>query len=203
MKSLVLYGSALFTVLTAVQPILAQSSETGVSTATIEENREPRLSDLGASINPQLGVSNFEYSGNEAGNSKSELSGGVTAELGGAERKLETGLLLMRTGTEQITTSYLTIPMLAKIRILQMKSQSWYAKVGAMSAFALSSSNDDATNKVDVLGSLGFGGRFAMMKKADFVIEASYNRGLLDALKTDGDTYNQGFLVMAGMSFGI
>ncbi len=96
----------------------------------------------------------------------------------------------------------LTLPMMAKLRVLHMRAQSWYGKFGFSPAFELSSSRQD-TNKIDVLGSVGAGLRLSATKSNDFIIEASYNRGLLDGLRGSGDNFNQGFLILAGMSLSI
>jgi hypothetical protein len=95
--------------------------------------------------------------------------------------------------------------MLAKIRVMSYKSQSWFIKAGAMTMFELNSSNNKATNNLDVMGTLGVGGRFAFTRKADLVVDATYNRGMLNAIRSNqvGSTYNQGFLVMAGLSFNL
>ena len=125
---------------------------------------------------------------------------------------METGLLLVQTGgkatlsngtTQDVQSTFLTIPMMAKIRIMQMHAQSWYLKGGVMTAFEVGSNNNGATNNLDVLASLGLGGRFLFTKNADFIVEATFNRGLLQALRTgSGATdYNQGALILAGVSF--
>jgi len=200
MKKIVFPTLGLLMLLTAVQPILAQSTDAGSITTSVEEERSPRLSDLGMKLNPQLGVSSFEYSGkNTTGGSEQKLSGGLTVEFGGSPRKMETGLVILQTQS----STMLTLPMMAKLRVLSMRAQSWYGKFGFMPAFELSSSRNRETNNIDVLGSIGAGGRLMFNKKSDFIIEATYNRGLMDALRTSGQNYNQGVLVMAGMSFSI
>jgi hypothetical protein len=189
--------------LTAANPVWAQDA--GTSRTRIEESGPQRLSDLGMAWNPQLGVSSFEYSEGGDGGSQPKLSGGVTFEFGGkADRKIETGLLLLQTGSSGIDSSYLTIPMMAKLRVAKLRAQTWYGKFGFMPAFEVASSDDGATNNIDVITSLGMGGRFPFDRKSDFILEATYNRGLLDSLKgTTGQAYNQGFLVMAGLSFNL
>jgi hypothetical protein len=211
MKSLLIASSMLFTVLTAVQPVLAQDSTTS-RTSVGDDLNATRLSDLGMHLNPQIGLSSFEYSG-KTGGGHQKLSGGTTVEFGGSSRKIETGLLLVQTGADatmndgsvkQINVTYLTIPMMAKLRIISMHSQSWYAKFGVMTALAAGSSDRSVTNGADVLGAVGLGGRFIFTPKSDFIIEATYNRGVLEALHTSTETsYNQGFVVMAGLSFSI
>ncbi len=200
MKTLKLLGLAVFMLSTVVEPVLAEVNDAGTSSMAIESEREMRLSDLGMKLNPQLGVSSFEYSGKTtAGEAKQKLSGGLTVEFGGAIRKMETGLLVVQTGA----SSYLTIPMMAKLRVISMRAQSWYGKFGFMPAFEIGSSNRNTTN-IDVIGALGAGGRLTMTKKSDFIIEATYNRGLIDAVRSNSEqNYNQGILVMAGVSISI
>lgn len=199
MKLLKFTAATVLMLLTVVQPVWAQSSEASTISAPLEEESSPRLRDLGVAINPQLGVSNFEYSDTRS-DSKTKLSGGLTFEFGGSQRKMETGLLAV----QNEFSTLLTIPMMAKLRLISMKAQSWYAKFGFMPAFELASTRNRQTNDIDVLGAIGLGGRLAAAKNADFIIEATYNRGLMDSLRSNnGENYNQGVLVMAGMSFSI
>ena len=206
MKTQMLSALSLALFLSAA-PVWAQDGA-GTSSARLGEAIDAqRLSDLGMAVNPQLGISSFEYSKRGAGDARTRLSGGVTAEFGGAARKLETGLLLLQSGSRavladgseaEINASYLTIPMLAKLRVFATRAQSWYAKLGFMPAFEVT---DSPANGIDVLGVAGLGGRLYFNRTTDFLLEASYNRGLIDALRTAGAAYNQGFVVMAGMSF--
>src|SRR5690606_27394651 len=116
-----------------------------------------------------------------------------------------TGLLFLQSGsmaklpktTEEtaLESTYLAIPMAAKIRLLSMKAQAWYLKFGFMSAFELSSNHNSATNDMDVIGVLGLSGRLAAPGKSNLVVEATYNRGLIDSLRGDGRNYHQGFLI--------
>jgi hypothetical protein len=213
MKSLLIGSLAMFSVLTAVEPIWAADDSASTVKANVSDEAPPlRLSDLDMHLNPQFGVSSFEYSGN-AGGGHQKFTGGATVEFGGAARKFETGVLLMQTGAdatlkdgsvEQVNMTYLTLPMMAKVRIFQMASQSWYAKFGALTALQVGSSDRSVTNGADVLAAAGLGGRFTFTKKADFIVEATYNRGLLESIHTPTTTsYNQGFVVMAGLSFSI
>lgn len=198
MKRLMISTSTLLIFLTAALPVSAQTAGEATSSIKLENEGPQRLSDLGMAINPQLGVSSFEYSKGTDAEAKSELSGGVTVEFGKGMRLMETGFLVLQSAT----TSYLTIPMNAKLRFAQLGAQSWYGKFGFMPAFELSDDKD--TNNLDVIGSLGVGGRLMFNKTSDFIIEASFNRGIMDAIRSaDGDNLNQGFLVMAGMSFAL
>jgi len=213
MKSLFFATTAMFTVLTAVEPIWAADDTSSVRTSISGEESGPtRLSDLDMHINPQLGVSSFEYSHNSGGGQQ-RLIGGATAEFGNESRKLETGLIFLQTGAdatinngtvERINTSYLTLPMMAKLRIMQMRAQSWYFKFGFATALRLNTNDTAATNSADVLAGIGLAGRFALAKKSDFIVEATYNRGLMEAIHTQDTTaYNQGFVILAGLSFHI
>lgn len=199
MKNYIFSVVSLFTVLTVAQPILAQE---GTSTMKAEEASPERIRDFNPRLNPQIGLSSFEHS--HASGSRNGAAFGVTAELGQTEmRKLETGLLLVQTGSEVASVNYLTIPMMAKIRVIATRVQSWYAKFGFAPAFELSSTNKAATNNMDVLMGAGLGGRFGLGKDMDFIVEATYNRGLIDNLRGSGTNYNQGFLVLGGVSLRI
>lgn len=199
MKALNFLGLIVFMISTGVEPVLAsQVDEAGTSRASVEDVREVRLSDLGMKLNPQLGVSSFEYSGSAKTSTKQKLSGGATVEFGGDVRKLETGLLVVQ-GAD---SSYMTLPMMAKLRVMNMKAQNWYGKFGFAPAFEMS--NNKRTNNIDILGTIGAGGRLYMNKKTDFIIEATFNRGLIEAVRSASDNnYNQGFLVLAGVSLAI
>ncbi len=200
MKRLMISASSLLMFLTVGAPVSAQQApDAGTSTVKIEDEGPQRLSDLGMAIFPQIGVSSFEYSKGVDADADSKLTGGVTVEFGKDVRKLETGLMVLETAA----ATYLTIPMNAKLRLVQMSArQSWYGKFGFMPAFEMG--NDRDVNNTDVIGSLGIGGRMEFNKSSDFIIEGTFNRGLMDAVRNvQGDNLNQGFLVMAGMSFQI
>lgn len=196
MKTHILAGLAVISFLTAGQPILA---EEGVSRLKSEDMAPESLREMGLRLNPQLGVSSFEHS-KQIGTTTSAAFG-VTAELGRESRKLETGLMVVDMGSSRATSRYLTIPMMAKIEIFKMRAQNWYAKAGFNTAYEISSTKDSATNNLDILAGLGLAGRLAFNQKADLVIEATYNRGLLDNLRSGGPSYNQGILVLTGLSF--
>jgi len=206
-----LLTAALLSVLTAVQPVTAETEEATSRISLENDGSVERLSDLGTHINPMLGVSSFEYSG-RSGSAKQKLSGGAIAEFGEGIRRMETGILILQSGGQaklsngrisQVTSTYLTLPMMAKFRVAQLKSQSWYIKGGFLTAVEMASSNDAATNNFDVLASLGAAGRFHFTKSADFLVEATYNRGLMEAIRTSAGSrdFNQGVMVLAGLSF--
>ncbi len=211
MKTLIALTLTLFTLLTAVQKSWAQD-DASLRTKLFDDAGPTRLSDLGMRLNPILGVSDFSYSG-EKGGGHQKFTGGATVEFGQAARKLETGLLLVQAGGSatltngsdaRVNNTYLAIPLMAKLRLVTQRTQSWYAKFGVLSAFAIGSSKSAAANPVDVLGSVGLGGRFVFTSKTDFLVEATYNRGFMDALQSTVGTYrNQGVLVLAGLSISI
>lgn len=208
MKKHIILGLLVFIFWTGVEPATALSDESSTSTAKIEGEGLDRLSDLPMRLNPQLGLSSFEKSGAGGNNGQEQFMGGLTVEFGESVRKLETGLLLMpvnaKINGQDVNSTYLAIPMLAKLRLANYGAQSWYAKFGFLTAFETSSNRDSETNNIDVLASVGAGGRLVMTKRSDFIIEATYNRGMLDSLRSGSSTtYNQGFLVMAGMSIGL
>ena len=213
MKSHIFSTSVLLILLTSVSPVSAQTLEDTTTSRIRATGVGPDTpSDMNIRLNPQLGVSSFEYSGEGNGKSKAELSGGATFEFGQPSRKIETGILLLRTASvyrlnhqdNTINNSYLAIPMLAKLRLMGARAQSWFFKIGTTPVFSISHSSDIPTNKVDILGTAGIGGRFAFTRKSDFILEATYNRGLMEAMTVSQKaSFNQGFLIMAGLSFNI
>lgn len=199
MKFYIFSVVSVLTLLTAVQPILAQD---GSTTMKMDQPSPERIRELNPRINPQIGLSNFEHT--NKGGSRSSAAFGVTADLGQTEmRKLETGLLILQTGSDAASATYLTIPMMAKLRIIAAKAQSWYAKFGFAPAFEIQSTNKRATNNIDVLMGAGLGGRLVFTKNMDFIVEATYNRGLMDNVRGGKDNYNQGVLVLGGVSIRI
>lgn len=198
MKKYIFSVLAMTTLLTAGQPILALDS---TSRLQIDQVSPDKLSDLNLRVNPQAGMSNFEHS--KGSGSQNAIVFGTTVEAGQSQRKLETGILLMTMGSDQASAQYLTIPMMAKLRVLQAKAQSYYAKFGFAPAFEINSSNKRASNNIDVLMGAGIGGRLALTKDMDFVIEGTFNRGLMDNVKGGGSQYNQGFLLLGGLSVSI
>lgn len=214
MKLAAIMSLALLTSLTL--PSWAATSEASLNegrSAISVEDVTPASATTKFRIVPQIGLASMGYSGKSGGESNERLAAGVTTELGSTKaRLLETGLILMPTSahavlkdgqTETVNSTYLTIPMMAKIRFVELKSQSWYAKVGFSTAIEVGSNHDKDTNNFDVLGGLGIGGRFAFNRRADFLVEATYNRGLIDVLHTGGSSTNEGFLVTTGLSFNL
>lgn len=201
MKYLILAATSLTILSTVAEPVWAQSelSLGGSSATTIDSVVPERLSDYGMRLNPQLGSSSFETTGTKKASS-SGLSGGLTVEFGQSLRKFETGLIYM----EMAKSGFLTVPMMAKIRLFSMRAQSWYAKVGFATAFETANRKADVSN-LDVLAGLGIGGRAMINNKVDLILEATYHRGILSADERSQayDVYNQGLLVLAGFSIRI
>src|SRR4051794_40872025 len=107
MKNYLFSVVSMISLLTLAQPILALE---GTSSVKADETTPERLRDFNPRLNPQVGLSNFEHS-KESGSHKSTAFG-LTAELGQTEmRKLETGFLVLQTGSDAVTSTYLTIPM--------------------------------------------------------------------------------------------
>lgn len=201
MKKHILNLVGLITVLTAAQPILAEGSLSAGSTSsmTIETAAPERLGDYGLALNPQIGSSSFEYTGKDK-SSNDGLSGGLTVEFGRGMRKFETGLVLV----QMAKSGYLTIPMMAKVRLFSMRAQSYYAKLGFAAAFEAVNRKQEASN-YDVLAGLGVGGRLALGNKIAFIIEGTFHQGMVNAYsnRSNDIVRNQGFLILSGLSFSI
>lgn len=200
MKKHILHAAALTIFCTAAAPVWAQStSSLGTSSAEIESVVPERLSDYGMRLNTQLGSSSFETTGTNK-KTGSGLSGGSTVEFGKSMRKFETGLVYI----EMARSGYLTVPMMAKLRLFSMRAQSWYAKVGFATAFETANRQAEASN-LDVLAGLGISGRAMINEKTDLILEATYHRGLLnaDANSQAYSVFNQGLLLLAGLSVRI
>jgi hypothetical protein len=210
MKTFNIHSLLVLILLTAVQPIWAQDLNSSSSLSVSDDYKFFQPGPLDIHLNPQLGVSSFEYSGSGAG-VQERLAGGATVEFGSDARKLETGLLYLQSSANatladgnvtRINSSYMAIPMMAKLRVVNLKSQSWYAKFGVISAIQTGSSDRVDTNAFDILAAAGVGARFPFTSKADFIVEATYNRGFMNAFDTNQPgNFNQGVLVMAGLSF--
>ena len=191
MKKLIVSAVVLFNISTAVSPVWADAEGSTLKTE-IEAAGPESLSEMGLRVNPQVGLSSFEYSTSSAGSSEQKFSGGATIELGGSARKLETGLLV----SPIVDKSFVLIPMIAKLRVVSMRAQSWYAKVGALAGFAEGS--------VDAFATLGLGGRVAFNRRTDLIIEGTFNRGFAGAsVGQDADARRQGFLILTGLSFAL
>lgn len=205
MNARVINAVTLLISLTSVEPIWAQEA----STLSIggDEVATERLRDYPMQVNTQAGYSSFEFAGAKGGKSEQKFSGGLTVDFGAGPRIMETGFLILETGRqaqeENITSTYLALPMVAKLRLFNRPAQAWYAKVGFMSALELGSNRNDLTNDVDVLAVLGLSAKLRFTREADLIVDATYNRGTMDALRLDGHTFNQGFLILAGLSFRI
>lgn len=206
MKSQVLAAISLIMFSTVAMPVWAQSgafidssSLENTSTMQMEEAVPESLSDYGMRLNPQIGSSSFETTGKDK-KSGSGLSGGLTVEFGHSVRKFETGLMYM----EMARSGFIAVPLMAKLRLFSMRAQSWYAKVGFATAFESANRKAEASN-LDVLAGLGISGRAVINSRTDLVLEATYHRGLLnaDAGSQSYNVFNQGLLLLAGLSFRI
>lgn len=187
-------------------------SSSGVSEMQIDHQPEDSFTDLKVRLVPEVGMASMGYTGKLAGSEGQSFSGGLTTELGSTKaRMLETGLLFLQNkssvhndntnSNQTISTSELALPMMGKLRFINLKSQSWYFKVGALTTFETSS---NATNKssMDVLASLGVGARVPVDRKLDFLVEATYNRGILNAFFQDNSA-QEGLLVFSGLSIAL
>jgi|GEM_PF-6506036 len=182
----------------------------GVSEMHLDNEKDDSFTDIKARIVPQVGMSSMGYTGKLSGSEGQGFSGGVTTELGTTKaRLLETGLLFMQnrstvktnTADQSVSTSEIAIPMMGKIRFIDRRSQSWYFKIGALTTFE-TSTNASNTSSMDVLASLGAGVRLPVNRKMDFLIEATYNRGVLSAFFQDNSA-QQGLLAFTGLSIAL
>lgn len=191
---------------------MALASE-GTSQVKIENPSDSAVTDFQFRLIPQVGMSSMSYSGNLGGDAGQGFLGGLTTEVGTSKaRMLETGLLYIQQNSdaavgpngsyETIHSSQLAIPLMAKLRFLNLQSQQWYLKVGALTEFQTSSDHFSNTNGIDVLGSLGVGARLPVSRTMDLIVEATYNRGLMNVLSVDNSTHD-GFLFFTGLSIGI
>ena len=179
--------------------------------APVEPRETPlRLSDLPMRLNAEFGVSSFQYSGQGGG--RPEPTGGVSIEFGGPVYRVELGGLYLKTSSTavwstqpestRINTSWLALPIFVKFRLFSSTGQDWSLKAGFLQGFVLASNKGEATNRTDVLGAFGISGRLAFLLNVDLLVEASYNRGLLPALRSvTADSFNEGTLVLLGLSF--
>jgi hypothetical protein len=190
----------------------AAFAQEGVSDLKLEKQSEDVYSEYKVRLVPEIGMSSMGYTGKMAGDNGQGLSAGLTTEIGETKaRLLEAGVLLVNTtstaaigphGTnETISTSQLGIPLMAKLRFIDTKSQSWYFKVGAITTFQ-TNSNQANTNSFDVLGALGLGARVPLDRKMDILIEATYNRGIMNAF-LDESGVQEGVLVFTGISIAL
>lgn len=160
----------------------------------------------GVAFNALLGVGAFEKTGDKSQKSdEQDMTGSLTFDIGDKGRVVETGLSYFRTSTKssdlEISAGYLAIPMNAKF-YTSGSQQGLYIKGGVLTSFLVSSNNKQATRNLDLIGNIGVGGKFPQ-KTYNFIIEGTYNRGFLDQLKSEGDTYNQGIMIIGGVAFDI
>lgn len=183
-------------------------AQEGRSELKLESQSEDLPSDYKVSLVPQVGMASMSYTGKMKGDKGQGFSGGLTTELGSSKaRLLEVGLLFVQSKStvndtnQTISTSQLGIPLMAKLRFIDMKSQSWYAKIGALTTFQ-TSSNEKETRSMDVLGSVGVGARVPLERKMDILIEATFNRGIMNAFLNE-TSVQEGLLVFTGISIAL
>ncbi len=185
----------------------------GTSELNLNDYRERSPEDIHFRLVPQLGMSTMAVTGKDGSSPGNAFSGGLTTEIGTTkQRLLETGLLYIQTSgdanvgpngsSETLNTSQLAIPLMAKIRFIDMKSQAWYMKIGALTDFQTSTNHADAaaTRSFDVIGAAGIGARLPLSKQADLIFEATYNRSTLSAFQASSGL--EGFL-FTGISVGL
>ncbi|MCB0407089.1 MAG: outer membrane beta-barrel protein [Bdellovibrionales bacterium] len=167
-----------------------------------EETKNPSVD-----MNVQLGLAAFEKTGDQSQNSsKQNVSAGLTFDIGDSNRVVETGLAYFQTSTEkqnkEINSGYVAIPLNAKFYTKDAQ-EGLYIKAGMLTSFLVTTSDSKQTRNLDLIGNIGLGSKIKMSSSYDFIIEGTYNRGFMDTLKSSGDTYNQGLMILGGISFGI
>src|SRR5262249_35610126 len=104
--------------------------------------------------------------------------------------------------SQTVNTSELAIPLMAKIRFIQTPSQAWYFKFGATTTFQTGSNYSSQTSTFDVLMGAGVGARLPVSQKMDLLVEATYNRGMIDALRGVAGV-SEGLLFFTGLSIAL
>lgn len=185
----------------------------GTSQASLDNLRSSPQGPYKFRIVPQVGMSSLQYTGRAGGSPGNTLSGGLTTEVGQTkQRLLEFGIVLLNSNgtakvgisgaSEKVSMSQIAIPLMGKIRFINTKTQDWYAKVGVLTAFQTFSDHEKKTAPFDVMGSAGIGARVPTSKSADVILEATYNRGMLNAFR-DETSVREGLMFFTGISFGI
>jgi hypothetical protein len=186
-----------------------------------------------ATLIPIFGLTYFGYAGEGAGDTKTDkkISGGFLFDLGRSDLILETGLMVLSAGAKtvqrstsaadiydvEINTTYLAAPILAKFYGTGV-SQNFYIKGGAMPALLLAAnargvsqidrktlSRDvsDSVTSYDLVAVAGVGAEFVISPKSSLVLDATYNRGLINAASRGSSAYNQGVSLFAGFTVGL
>jgi hypothetical protein len=197
-------------------PVFADdSTSTSLSGASSELKLDSQeggpWSRLNPRIVPQLGMSSMQYTGAGGGSPGQGFAGGVTTELGTSKARLaETGILFIQSNaganigpngsSQTVSSSEIAIPLMAKIRFIDSRTQSWYFKIGATTTFETATNAN--TSAFDILAGGGVGVRLPVSKKMDLLVEATYNRGMLDALQNAGGV-TEGVLGFIGLSIGL
>lgn len=183
------------------------TGDTASTSALKVEDIKQESGETHFSINTQFGMAAFEKDGAASqNNSEGAFVGGLTFDIGEKSRVLETGLTYFQANTSSrslnIRTSYLAIPLNAKFYIAG-EQQGLYIKTGMLTSFLVGTNNSEQTRNFDLIGNIGLGGKLNVSKNMNFIIEGTYNRGFIDSLKADGNSYNQGLLITAGVAFDI
>lgn len=204
-------GAALALSFTLQAKAQTESTSIGNESRMDISDMKPQVSSI--DINVQLGMSSFDYAGDDKGSRNDQgMAGALTVELGDLNRFVETGVMIYQsrsegrnrntTNIEGIDNTHLGIPLYAKF-YTSGGSDGLFLKAGMMTSFLMNSSKSDEVRNLDLVGTLGVGGKMKMNRTADFIIEGTYNRGFLDQLRSSGDTYQQGFVVTGGLAFRI
>lgn len=119
----------------------------------------------------------------------------LTAEIGDQSHKLETGVSFLR-----LQENLLTLPMLAKFELKNLRSLRPSIKAGMAAGYAVGSDSKNRT-PYDVLAEFGVGLEGRMDEKSNWFVEVMSFRGLLDAQAGKGSDYRNGILLNAGLTF--
>ncbi len=160
----------------------------------------------------------FEYKADQGG------MGGLLLDIGSGAGAFQTGLVYLQTGpkasehglTVSVTLNYLAVPLLGKYNFSGDPSSTFFFKGGVTPMYFVDGKvkasylGYNASQKIDrkeissgdVMATAGFGFAAPMVGGNSFIVDATFNRGLVSVNKSGDDKiYNQGFLVSVG--FGI
>jgi hypothetical protein len=179
------------------------------------------------SLNPTLGLTYFSLAGlptqAEADTSSTfGFAGGFLTDIGGGPVALETGALFVQTGGQstsssrhiEITLSYLSVPLLAKIRIWEQGAFAIHMKGGLTPQYMIDGKNvftfggrtateyltaQSTINRFDTMATIGAAVNITTGTSI-FTMDVNYNRGLVSIYKTS-QVFNSGFTMTGGMLF--
>lgn len=135
----------------------------------------------------------------------------------------ETGLLYNQMGgkfsdggfSAKVNLDYLSVPAFAKLNFMGNPDRTAFLKAGLMPSILLSqtaklsngsrtsSTNDVGAKSMDLPMVVGLGGAIPISLQNSLILQADYVRSLISINKESSDVRNEGFVVSAGMSFGI